>query len=224
MDSVASDSAVFFEHSTAWRDLHVLLANGLRHPDEQFQAALETGSFESQLATLLSDVDASLAVSLTPPSERDTALTMSYVDLFEGGRKPHAPPAESPYLAWYDRDDGGLLNGPSAAEMRDRYRAIGVSIPDAYPPDHIALLLEYGSLLLESDERDAYRSFVRTHFEWLPAFRRAVDIAAADAPIYRWLALLVDELFVVVRGRLDIDDPADAEIERMVERVSSSHT
>jgi len=51
----------------------------------------------------------------------------------------------------------------------------------------------------------------------LPALRRAADVAA----VYRWLALLVDELFVVVHDRLAIEAPADADIERMVERIRS---
>jgi len=221
-DDPGSPAASVFEQSTAWRDLHVLLATGFRHPDEQFSAALETGEFEAELQSLASELDASLAISVVPPVERSDGLTTAYIDLFEGGRQPYAPPVESPYRVWYDRDEGGLMNGPSAAEMRQRYRALDVSVPDAYSADHIALLLEYGSLLLEADEREAYRSFVRTHFEWVPALRRATDTAAASAPVYRWLAVLIDELFVALRDRLDIPDPTAEDIDRMVTRVGSN--
>ncbi|WP_229109256.1 TorD/DmsD family molecular chaperone [Halapricum desulfuricans] len=221
-DDPGSPSVSVFEQSAAWRDLHVLLATGLRHPDEQFRAALETGEFEAELRSLVSELDVGLAISVVPPVERSDGLTTAYIDLFEGGQQPYAPPVESPYRPWYDRDEGGLMNGPSAAEMRQRYRALDVSVPDAYSPDHIALLLEYGSLLLEADEREAYRSFVRTHFEWVPALRRATDTAAANAPVYRWLAVLIDELCVALRDRLDVPDPTAEDVDRMVARAGNS--
>lgn len=217
--NAASDTSGLFEQSSAWGDLHVLLAAGLRHPDEKLLTALESGAFEAKLRSLTSELGIDLAISLTPPAGNRDALTTAYVQLFEGGQRPTAPPAESPYREWYDRADGGLMNGPSAAEMRQRYRALDVSVPDAYSPDHIALLFEYGSLLLEAGEREAYRSFVRTHLEWLSAFRRATDVAAAEAPVHRWLVVLVDELFVVVRNRLGIEDPPVEQVDRMAARV-----
>ncbi|WP_229114431.1 molecular chaperone TorD family protein [Halapricum desulfuricans] len=207
------------ERSQSWRDLHVLLANALRHPDEQFSDAIETGEFEAQLRSLVSTLDVDLAISLSPPLEESSGLTAAYIDLFEGRRQPYAPPAESPYRAWYDRDEGGLMNGPAAAEMRQRYRAIDATVPDAYAADHVALLLEYESLLLEAGDHDAYRSFARSHFEWLPALRRATDAAAAEAPVYRWLVVLLDELFVVLRDRLELSEPTTADVERMLGRI-----
>ncbi|MFC7045014.1 molecular chaperone TorD family protein [Halobacteriaceae archaeon GCM10025711] len=116
--------------------------------------------------------------------------------------------------------DGGLLGGPSAVDMRRRYAALGATPPSAYPADHVALLLEYASVLLEHGEREAYAAFVADHLDWLPAFRAQVDRAAADAAFYRWAVALVDDVVAAVRDRLDIPHPDAATTETMVDRLS----
>jgi TorA maturation chaperone TorD len=103
--------------------------------------------------------------------------------------------------------------------MRDRYRAIDAEVPEAYPADHVALQLEHGSFLLEAGEHEEYRTFVADHLDWLPAFARAADAAAAEAPFHRWVVALTATAFGIVRDRLGIADPTGETIDEMVDRI-----
>jgi TorA maturation chaperone TorD len=209
------------QQPATWRDLHVVLAAGLRHPDERLRDDLESETFAQELTDRLDALGLDLDVPIDPPSVADRDLTADYVALFEAGRTPYAPPAESPYKPWYGSRDGGLMGGPPAADMTDRYDAIGASVPDEYPADHVALLLEYGSYLLEAGDHEAYREFVAAHLDWLPSFRQVTRSAAAEAPFHRWLVDLTAAVVVEIRDRLDVPDPAPAAVDRMVDRTDS---
>jgi TorA maturation chaperone TorD len=224
-DAIADDLSVL-EPAGAWRDLHVLLASGVRRPNERLRADIEDGTYESRLADLAGGVALDVGMTLDPPSVTDRDLTGDYVALFEAAQTPYAPPAESPYKPWYGDRSGGLMEGPPAAEMEERYRAIDATVPRAYPPDHVALLLEYGSYLLEAGEHQAYRTFVATHLDWIPAFRRLTATAAAEAPFYRWIVALTAATLEAIRDRLGIASPGQDTVETMLDRadtVYSSH-
>jgi TorA maturation chaperone TorD len=215
----STDEPPVIDRSTAWRDLQVLLATGFRHPDDRLREAITSGEFEHELRSLASELGLDLEIELDVPIDAEADLTTAYIDLFEGGKRPYAPPAESPYRGWYGDRDGGLMSGPSAAEMRERYQALEASVPGEYTADHVALLLEYGSLIVEVNDREIYRSFVRTHYDWTPAFRRLADDAAADAPFHRWLVAVTDEVLAAVRDRLGFEEPTADEIDRMADRI-----
>ncbi len=212
------DDTASLDPAPAWRDLHVALATPLRRPDDRLTATLAEG-YATELTDLAAEVGLDVDVPLDPPAVADRDLTGDYVAIFEAAETPYAPPAESPYKPWYGDRDGGLMGGPSATEMERRYETIDATVPESYPADHVALLLEYASVLLEAGEHDQYRSFVSSHFDWLPAFRRLTDDAAADAPLQRWAVGMTDAVFDEVRSRLGIADPAPEEIERMADRI-----
>lgn len=214
-----TDDQPTLEPTDRWRDLHVVLAAGLRHPDRQLREDVESGAYARELTDVAIDLGVEDALAIDPPAIDDREFTEDYVDLFEAGRTPYAPPAESPYREWYGSRDGGLMGGPPAADMRDRYRAIGAEIPEAYPADHVALQLEYGSFLLEAGEHEEYRAFVANHLDWVPAFARATDAAAAEAPFHRWVVGLTATAFGIVRDRLGIADPTDETVDRMLGRI-----
>jgi len=214
-----TDDQSALEPTDRWRDLHVVLAAGLRHPDRQLREDVENGAYARELTDIATDLGVEDDLAIDPPTIEGREFTEDYVALFEAARTPYAPPAESPYREWYGSRDGGLMGGPSASDMRDRYRAIDAEIPEAYPADHVALQLEYGSFLLEAGEHEEYRAFVADHLDWLPAFERATEAAAAEAPFHRWVVALTATAFEVVRDRLEVPDPTAEAVERMADRV-----
>ncbi|MFT4931196.1 MAG: TorA maturation chaperone TorD [Natronomonas sp.] len=214
-----TDDHPVLEPTDRWRDLHVVLAAGLRHPDRQLHEEVESGGYARELAEIASDLAIEDDLAIDPPVVDDREITEDYVALFEAARTPYAPPAESPYKPWYGSRDGGLMGGPPASDMRDRYRAIEAEIPEAYPADHVALQLEYASVLLEAGNHEEYRTFVANHLDWLPAFERATDAAAAEAPFHRWVVTLTVTAFEIGRDRLGVPDPTAEDVERMADRI-----
>lgn len=204
--------------------LYSLLSECLKHPDEAFYEDVATGRFDAERERLLSGLDLGLedVPSADQLPDSRAALDNDYISLFEAFETPYAPAVESPYKEWHDgAGSDGLLGGPPADDMRQRYAVLEASPPAAYEPDHLALLLEYASLLVESDEPAAYAAFVDEHLDWLVAFRRLVEDAAADAPFHRRCVRLVCAVVAVERDRLDVDDPEPSAITTMADRARS---
>ncbi len=205
-----------------WCRALVILSNCLKHPDGTLRYAITDGTLAADLG------DTMFAIGLeepsSPPPVENRDLTEDYESLFGAFRRPFAPPAASPYKEWYGESKQGLMDGPPATRMKRRYDAIEASIPEAYPPDHVALELEYASLLTESDKAGELAVFIETDLDWIDAFAEMVSEAVAEAPFYRWC---VDVLLTVVQGlrtTLQISDPSAETTERMTERARSSVT
>ncbi|MFP9061366.1 molecular chaperone [Natrialbaceae archaeon A-chndr2] len=157
-----------------------LLARCFEQPDDATIHALESGTLVEAIASSARDID----VETEAPSPPEEPLE-SYLETFEGFDGPSAPPVASVYKPWWDGTIRGVLSGPPAHDMERRYQAIDAEIPPEYQPDHIALLLEYGSLLLEDGAKEAYRDFHRTHFDWIESFRERVE-ETCRVPFYVW--------------------------------------
>lgn len=167
-------------------ELYALLAKCFEHPSEPFYEAARTGQFDAELRTRLEqlgiDVEPAPAVEVS-----HSELRKAYLRTFEGFDGPSVPPIESVHEPWWDGRERELLSGPAEADAERRFAAIDVEIPDRYPADHLAVLLEYASLALEAGHDDEYADFHAQHFDWLDAF--AERVAAIDgAPVYRWAA------------------------------------
>lgn len=210
------------EQSERWASLHTLLAECLKEPTEGFVEEVTAGRLEGELTGHVEALDLSLSEPVPPRPEDRGALQRSYLSLFEAMEQPFAPPVESPYKPWYGDRSGGLMEGPSASDMESRYEAIDASPPPAYPADHVALLLEYGALLLEAGAVEEYGRFLEAHMDWIPAFDQLVDDAAREDPFYDWAVDLLREVTADLRDRLGIAQPTAEEIEAMVDRVDGS--
>lgn len=169
----------------ALSELYALLSVCFQTPDEELVAAVKGGDLHEELL----DRAGPLGVEPEPPSLGDidsvSELHEAYLRSFEGYEGPSAPPAESVYEPWWDDRYREILSGPAAADMRRRFDELDAEVPDRYPPDHVALLLEYGSLLLETGELEAYERFHREHFDWIPEFHARVE-ETCEEPFYRW--------------------------------------
>lgn len=202
----------------AWSEAVIVLSNCLRHPDESVREAV------SSAAGLSAAIEALERVGVEPPAPpaiEDRDLTEDYEGLFGAFRTPFAPPAASPYKEWYEGREG-LMEGPPATAMERRYAAIGADVPEAYPADHVALELEYASILLEAGEIDELRRFVESDLDWTDAFATLVEDASAEAPFYRWSVRTLVETMDRLRAELDVDGPSPEGIDRMVERARTN--
>lgn len=207
-----------------WARLYGLLSECFKHPDDQFREDVAAGRMEAELSEVAEPlgVEVELGVDETLVPETGAAFDNEYIALFEAFETPYAPVVESPYKEWYDGPSGnGLLNGPPAEDMEQRYSTLEAEIPDAYMPDQLALLLEYASILVDVGTPAQHRSFVEDHFDWIPAFQRLVEDAAAESQFHRRYVRITDELFEQIRAELDIPDPNQEMIDAMIERVEN---
>ncbi|MFW6458818.1 MAG: TorD/DmsD family molecular chaperone [Halodesulfurarchaeum sp.] len=202
--------------------LYAVLSECFKHPDETFHEDVLAGRLDAEFEA----VEAELDLELTPRPdieavpETAAAFDNEYISLFEALEQPYAPAVESAYKEWYEGPGSdGLLNGPPAEDMRNRFETIGVSPPSAYMADHLALLFEYASILLANGTESQHQVFVEDHLDWLPAFRRRVENAAADAPFHRAAVAMTEDAIASVRDRIDVEQPTEAEIETMLGHV-----
>jgi TorA maturation chaperone TorD len=205
-----------------WARLYGVLSECYKHPDERFHEDVAAGRLEAELAAVAEPLGVAVERGVDEDLVPDTvaAFDNEYIALFEAFETPYAPAVESPYKAWYDGAGGeGLLNGPPAADMERRYASLEADVPDAYVPDHLALLLEFAAILAERGSREDHRAFVATHLDWVPAFARLVEDAAADSPFHRRYVAITAELFDHVYRELGVDAPDQGDIETMIERV-----
>ena len=180
-------------------ELYTLLAKCFEQPSEPFYEAVLTGRFDVEVRTRLDrlDVDGD-PVPTVEMSHGD--LREAYLQTFEGFEGPSAPPIESVHEPWWDGRERELLSGPAEADAKRRFAAIGVEIPDRYPPDHLAVLLEYESLALEAGRVDEYADVHAQHFDWLDTFAERVG-AIGGAPFYLWAAETTARIVVDAGGR-----------------------
>lgn len=213
-----------FERRETWASMLAVLADCVRKPEQSFVEEVEDGHLQAALEELTDDLDLRPAKGTRAPGLGSLGdATESYLGLFEGMRTPFAPLAESPYKPWYG-DRAGLMGGPPSKDMTRRFEAIDAEFPAGYPPDHLALELEYASLLFESGSPEEGVAFVDDHLDWVPALRVATDGAVADAPFYRWAISLVDDVTVTLWSRLGLKPVDEAAIERMAGRVDRDRT
>ncbi|MCL9813295.1 TorD/DmsD family molecular chaperone [Natranaeroarchaeum aerophilus] len=183
--------------STRHAELYAALASCFQHPDEDFLAAIRDGTLETTFGTgptALSTVEA------VPPVEDLATLRHEYLRTFEAFEGEYAPPAESAYEQWWDGTERGILSGPPASDMKGRYEALEAEVPPEYPADHISLLLEYASLLLDAEQYQEYARFHGAHFDWIPAFRERVE-ETSDSAFYLWAVRTLDAVVDAVGER-----------------------
>jgi len=207
---------IMVDRADAWSDALVALSNCLRRPDESVQRALEDD------AGAIPELLAQVGVEADPVSVTGRDLTEDYEALFGAFSTPFAPPAASPYKEWYG-DRGGLMGGPPATAMEQRFDALDVTVPDAYPADHVALQLEYASLLAEAQQWDELAAFVESELDWIDAFAELVAEATAQAPLHRWCVTQLVATIDRLREELDIDGPEQERLEQMTSRART-HT
>jgi TorA maturation chaperone TorD len=221
MDDSTPDDDRRLDEPEAWTQLQVILSNCLKHPDGSLRKGIVDGDLETDLEEAMGVVG---LVPSSPPAIDNRDLTEDYESLFGAFRRPFAPPAASPYKEWYDDSRSGLMEGPPASRMETRYEAIDATVPESYPADHVALQLEYSSLLTEAGEYDELAAFVETELDWIDAFAEMVSAAVADAPFYRFCIDLLVTVVNELRSELGVSAPSSDHVNEMLERVEPNVT
>jgi TorA maturation chaperone TorD len=183
-------------------DLQTLLSQCFQHPDADFVEAVQTGQLEATFEERLGSFETDLEPR---PPDAPEGFREAYMRTFEGYDGGYAPPVESVYEEWWDGTERELLSGPAARDMRRRYAGHEIETPSAYPADHVSLLLEYGSLLLEAGAVEEYLVFHDEHFDWIPAFRERVA-ATCDVPFYSWAVETLEAVLELSRTELQSHD------------------
>lgn len=187
-----------------YADCYALLASCFQHPDDAFVEAVD----DDTLAATVDEYAEALEVDgIEPPPGFDEPPREAYLRTFEAFDGEYAPPAESAYEAWWDGEKQGILSGPPASDMQQRYDTLEAEVPAAYPADHVSLLLEYGGLLLEAGAVETYAQFHDEHFAWIPAFRTRVE-TTSESPFYHWAVQTLDRVTAAVHS--SVCDPTEA--------------
>ncbi|GAB7090247.1 MAG: molecular chaperone TorD family protein [Halorubrum sp.] len=186
----------------ALAELHTLLARCFEQPSDETSEALRSGAVVEHIRERADGLEIDLDRPELP--DRPSEAYLRTFEGFEGGG--YAPPAESVYKPWWDGTDRGILSGPPAHDMERRYEAVGIETPDAYPADHVALELEYASLLLERGADAEYVAFAETHLDWMPALRERIE-RTSDVALHRWAARTLET--VVQRSVTALEGGAD---------------
>lgn len=184
----------------ALAELYTLLSRCFERPDETFVEALRSGQFDEELHSR--GALFGLVIPDSPAVESLADLRVAYRRSFESYDGAAAPPVESVYEPWHDGRMRKILSGPAAHDMKRRFEVIDATVPAQYQPDHLAVELEYVSLILEAGEFDAYEQFHREHFDWIPAFERRVR-ETCDEPFYRWAVTVLARVTEAVEHWLD---------------------
>ena len=154
----------------------------------------------------LEPVLAEMEAGSRPEANVLSELKLEHLRLFVGPGRVPCPPYESVYREDVPADQRGLLMGPAAADVRNRYRAAGLDMAAGHVdlPDHMGTELEFMHFQCQK-ELDAWtageeaqaqvwvvgqRSFLADHLKvWTPAFCDALTAATENALYRGWAGL-----------------------------------
>jgi TorA maturation chaperone TorD len=183
-------------NNPAAAELFGLLSAFWQPPDELFWNNLADGSVDAELANF-SQLAGFPPVSTPPVLFQQTlpkldALKLFYLRCFIGIGKQSALPVESIYKKWTEDSTvrlpiagstGYLMGDPAlhAQYLLDHYE---LQVPPDYRmmPDHLLLLLELLSFMLENRPIAETDLFLRQHFDWLDSFSEALEAIDIENP------------------------------------------
>lgn len=167
--------------------IYAALSECFKEPSEEFADDIASGRLEEVIKEGLSKRN----IPVSSETLKSLLMTKEYgfkddiISIYEKLKADYhslffplyVVPVESVYKEWSKTDDvtgamkgvKGFIMGDPAVEMINRYRMAGIEIPETYKdtPDHIAILLEYASLLCENIKREDRASFVSGHLDWV---------------------------------------------------------
>ena len=178
-----------------WSEIYAQLSEFFKEPTADFAEDVASGRlarfFEEHCISLA--LDPASCKGLAPAGDVVASLASEYRRLFRGPLPPYVIPVESVYKKWASDADchlplaqeKGFLMGDPAVDMLRRYREDGIALPDEFSsmPDHVALELEYLSMLSLRGEEDACREFLTSHMDWLDDLVREIE-AAGEGEFY----------------------------------------
>ena len=163
-------------------EIYFTFSELFKPPVREFILQLHAGEVKRRMDSWLQTVCAGLvfpSMEPTPATPEEFFLEMKgeYHSLFEGPISPFAPLIESVYKPW-DKDARSIVGtaqghimGYPAVDMKNRYEARGIEIPAelSHAPDHLALLLEFFSMEIETAPAGELDEFAKSHLDWVDA-------------------------------------------------------
>ena len=183
-------------NNPAAAELFGLLSAFWQPPDELFWHNLADGSVDAELANF-SQLAGFSPLSPSRTSFQHTlptldALKLFYLRCFIGIGKQSALPVESIYKKWTEDPTArlpiagstGYLMGDPALHAQYLLNHYQLQVPPDYRmmPDHLLLLLELLSFLLENRPVAEADLFLRQHFDWLDSFAEALEAIDPENP------------------------------------------
>ena len=192
--------------------IYAALSECFKEPSEEFADDIASGRLEEVIKEGLSQlcipVPGETLRSLRIYNPVYKKLKADYHSLFF---PLYVVPVESVYKEWAETDDvtgamkgdKGYIMGDPAVEMINRYRMAGIEIPQLYKdtPDHIAILLEYASLLCENIGKDERACFVSGHLDWVEALRTDIH-KCSESNFFRAVADITVDFILYERANL----------------------
>lgn len=197
-------------------EAYLALAEGFKEPTPAFAADVASGVFADVLAGTFAAMGLGLEeADLRAGGEAERVLADlrdAYHALFSVPSPRFVLPVESTFKEWCAGEGLpaglGLIFGPPALDMAERYRQRGLEVPPDMKdtPDHLALILEYGGLLCAESSSGEQPGFVEAHLDqWVEAFVEQVE-AFAERRFYRALARALRAFVEAERRRLGLAD------------------
>ncbi len=169
-------------------EIYFTLSELFKPPVREFAFQLHGGEVKRKVDSWLQTVCAELVfppLESTPATPEEFFIEMKgeYQSLFEGPISPFAPLIESVYKPW-DKDGGSIVGtahghimGYPAVDMKRRYEARGIEIPAglSHAPDHLALLLEFFSIEIETASAGELEEFAKSHLDWIGVLTEEVS-------------------------------------------------
>ncbi len=165
----------------------MLLAEFYKPPTNELYQALRNGTVLEELTPFVK-----LEETYEDSFSSYENMKQSYIYCYLGPSEPFAPPIESLYKQWTDDPTAavsfarqtGFFYGDPALHVQYLFRQFKLELPEEYRamPDHLTLLLEFLSFLLEHGTADQIHSFISDHFDWLDDF--VLELKKADTSLF----------------------------------------
>lgn len=177
-------------------ELFLTWATFWRPPDAEFWQSVSDGSVDTHIsgfvtAAAYSDWTSSERFQSQLPSL--SALQYFFVRCFIGIGKKSVLPVESVYKKWTEdtttrlpiAGSTGYLMGDAALHARYLMDHYGLSVPPDYRmmPDHLTLLLELASYVLENRTQEEAQLFLSQHLDWLEKFASALQETEVESEL-----------------------------------------
>ena len=183
--------------NSAAADLFLHFSDFWRPPDSDFWQDAAAGVVDETIATLSEQAGYPMVENireccrdLLPPL---SALQYFFVRCFIGIGKKSVLPVESVYKKWTEdtttrlpiAGSTGYLMGDAALHARYLMDHYGLSVPPDYRmmPDHLTLLLELASYVLENRTQEEAQLFLSQHLDWLGKFASALQETEVESEL-----------------------------------------
>jgi TorA maturation chaperone TorD len=198
--------------------VYFALAECFKEPTLEFAREVASGLLRDGLCEAFAEMGLSLDAGGLHEAGADEEvferLRSAYHAIFIVPSSRFVLPVESVFKEW--RAGGslgvasGMIMGPPALDMVERYRARGLQIPAGMKdyPDHLTLLLEYGRLLCQEGNLQEQRKFVASHLDqWIEVLADQVE-ALSEIPFYGTVARALRAFVRAERRQLGLADSA----------------